>query len=173
MTVIYLSEKIICKNLKAFGFDTYDADTITHFNKFLEKFVENTLAKSIKKYTGGKIVLPMEYFGVETNHYVDDPSFQSTLPNQDFIRPPIELSGGATAKFTITLKAVESAIEEFTSKYHKEISNKTKVAKTLKNKFECVISTILSKIYKKYKKNHLCVNNLKSITDMKKHSILH
>jgi hypothetical protein len=173
MTVILLSEKIICKNLKTFGFKTHDPEIITHFNKFLQNFVENTLKKSIKKHSGGKIVLPLEYFGVETNHYVSEPvNEQSTAATQDFIRPPVEFIGGAN-KFSITTKAVESAIDEFTSKYHKEVTNKSKTAKAIKKNFESIISCLLIKINKKYKKDHLCVTSLKEISSMKKYAILH
>jgi hypothetical protein len=179
MTVVYLTEKLLKKNFKAFGFKSYEAESISHFNKIFQNFVENQLKKGISKHHGGRIVLPMEYFGVETNHFVAHPEFTSMAVTDTHIRPPMEMQvldsqAGGARKFSVSLKAVESAIEEISAKHTKEVYRKQRTAKAIQQRFEKIAAEILHKVSKKSEnKEHLQANHLQTITNMKKYSYLH
>lgn len=182
MTVVYLTENALKKSFKAFGFKSYDSETISLFNKVLHNFVENQLKKGINNHHGGRIVLPLEYFGVDTNHYVAHPEYTSMGVTENFIRPPMEMQNaswndvqtGGTARFAVPLKAVESAIEEVSTKHSKEVYRKMKTAKAIQNKFEKIATEIMGKVKKTSEsQEHLSIQNLHKITGMKKYKSLH
>jgi hypothetical protein len=170
MTVVYLTEKLLKKNFKSFGFKSYDDGIIAYFNTIFQNFVENQLKKGMK---GGRIVLPLEYFGVETNHFIAHPEFDSMAVTDSHIRPPMEMSIGGGLKFSVSLKAVESAIEEIASKHNKETYRKQKTAKAIQKKFEKIATEILLKVSKRASGETLILSELQKITEMRKYSALH
>ena len=102
-------------------------------------FIEFHLKKFMKKSKGGKIVMPLEYFGVETNHFVQQPQFQSSNANISFIRPPmnmldISMTGG-NKKVNFSSKIFLSAIDEISNKLNTPVEKKLEMSKKLKEKF--------------------------------------
>lgn len=176
--IVFLTESSIKKNAHTFGFKSYDKEVINFFNQALYNMVEKTLKKG--QIEGGRIVLPMEYFGVDTAHYVENPSFTNMAVSENFIRPPMQMTtqgmegGGIVKRFQVPLKAIQTAIEEVSSKLNKKVAKKDKTSKALKNKFEKIATEILSKVVKISKKDsHLHHNHVAEVSNMKKYNIIH
>lgn len=187
--IVYITQNKIKNGLKPFGFKTFCPEVIQLLNKAFENYIKNTVAKHAKhtKHTkstkstksggdevqsGGRIVMPMEYYGVQTSEYIEAPTHSDTSVSDTWVRPPLEMNlvgmAGGAAKFAVSLKSVESALEEH------DIYKKNKVAKHLQSKIETMFSEIINKVSKKSQdKSCLLAKDLKAILDMKKYKILH
>jgi len=171
--IVYITENKIKYGLKQFGFKTFDIEVIELLNKAFKNYIKNTVAKSGGKESqaGGRVIMPMEYYGVQTSEYVENPAHSDTSVSDTWVRPPLEMNlagmvGGA-AKFSLSLKSVESALEEY------NIYKKNKVAKHLQSKIEGVFSEIIKKTSKTSQdKTHLYARDLEAILDMKKYKML-
>ena len=180
--IVYITQNKIKNGLKPFGFKTFDPEVIELLNKAFQNYIKNTVAKHAKHtkgtksggdevQSGGRIVMPMEYYGVQTSEYVENPTHSDTSVSDTWVRPPLEMNlvgmAGGAAKFAVILKSVESALEEH------DIYKKNKVAKHLQSKIEAVFSEIINKASKTSQdKTHLYARDLEAILDMKKYKIL-
>lgn len=168
--IVYVTENKIKYGLKQFGFKTFDPEVIELLNKAFKNYIKNTVAKSGGKgsQAGGRVIMPMEYYGVQTSEYVENPAHSDTSVSDTWVRPPLEMNliGGA-AKFALSLKSVESALEEY------DMYKKNKVAKHLQSKIEGIFSEVIKKSSKTSQdKTHLYARNLEEILDMKKYKML-
>lgn len=175
--LIALQEKTIEKMLKAHGFKSWDSSVVQHINEAFYNFVYNELQRHGMKHnkqSGGKIVMPLEYFGVESNNFVDSSEGVSVAPTVDYVRPPIASTfQSAGAGFSFTKASVAMVVEDVANKYNKSVENKSKVVAVVKSKAEKTFSQILTSVMKKNKKDHLSVSDLKSVLDMKKYKAMH
>lgn len=177
--IVYITQNKIKNGLKPFGFKTFDPEVIELLNKAFENYIKNTIAKHTKHtksggdevQSGGRVIMPMEYYGVQTSEYVEAPTHSDMSVSDTWVRPPLEMNlvgmAGGAAKFLLSLKSVESALEEH------DIYKKNKVAKHLQSKIETMFSEIINKVSKKSQdKSCLLAKDLKAILDMKKYKIL-
>lgn len=177
--IVYITQNKIKNGLKPFGFKTFDSEVIELLNKAFKNYIKNTIAKHAKhggegEQSGGRVIMPMEYYGVQTSEYVDAPVYSDMSVSDSWVRPPLEMNlvgmDGGAAKFVLSLKSVESALEEL----NLDIYKKNKVAKRLQSKIETMFSEIIKKASKKSQdKSCLLAKDLKAIIDMKKYKILH
>jgi hypothetical protein len=180
--IVYITQNKIKNSLKPFGFKTFDPEVIELLNKAFQNYIKNTVTKHTKhtkstKSTGtmqgGRVIMPMEYYGVQTSAYVENPAHSDMSVSDTWVRPPLEMNmvgmvGGA-AKFALSLKSVESMLEEL----NLDIYKKNKVAKHLQSKLEGMFSEIIKKTSKASQdKTHLYARDLEAILDMKKYKML-
>ena len=117
-TLIVLPESCIARNLKKFGFKTFDTQIVSHVNAIILNLVVKTLKVNLKAQKGGRIVLPMEYFGVSTNEYSNAQGPYTDMSiSSSYIRPPMNASfgqsGGAkSGTFSVTLKDMSTFLTE-------------------------------------------------------------
>ena len=165
--MIFITEKTVRANLKKFGIKTSDAHAVTqitrYVNKCLEVFIKTKITSAMKKtnkskvMSGGRVVLPADFFGVASNRYF--PSVESTNMSvtAEVIRPAIlthdisgVIGGGSVAKkFVIPMSSIRIAFVEAML----EIRDNTKVEqdtlKMLKNHFEALMTDLFNKVSKK------------------------
>lgn len=174
--LIALQEKSIQKMLQAHGFKSYDSQVIEHINESFYNFIYNELKNhgmKQNKQSGGKIVMPLEYFGVDSNNFVDAADGVSVAPTADYVRPPIASTfQTAGAGFSFTKAAVLIVVEDIANKYNKSVEKKSTVVAALKTKAEKKFSNVLQTVMKKNKNPHLVLSDLKSVTNMKKNKSL-
>ena len=118
--------------------------------------------------------MPLEYFGVETNHFVQQPQFQSSNANISFIRPPMNMldisMNGGNKKVNFSSKIFLSAIDEISNKLNTPVEKKLEMSKKLKEKFENLFTEIFNKTIKKLQdKTHLKHQELSATLDIKKY----
>lgn len=173
--IVYITQNKIKNGLKPFGFKTFDSEVIELLNKAFKNYIKNTVAKHVKHggeaQAGGRVIMPMEYYGTQTSEYVENPVHSDTSVSDTWVRPPLEMNlvgmAGGAAKFALSLKSVESALEEH------DLYKKNKVAKHLQSKIENVFSEVIKKASKASSdKTHLYARDLQAILDMKKYKIL-
>lgn len=171
--LVALQQKTISKMMAKYNIKSWDNEIVSVLNNALYKFVQKELSKGEKKQNGGRIVMPLEYYGVDSKNFVETSAGQSVEPTVDYIRPPLEVQMvGGTQKLQVTMSAIQTVMEEISSKQNKTIEKKTQVAKALKSKFEEVMESVLSKASKKAKEGHMSGSELKEVLQMKKYSKL-
>lgn len=174
--IIFITDKQVRQNFKKFGMKTIDTAVVEVINKALFDFVSKKLEKVIKKnksiqkldavhfQTGGRVLMPSEYFGVQSNHYV------SPLTNngvemgvqESWIRPPMDIlrphDGGAIEDemFSVPLKAVKGVCAEALNNSGStsiNVSLSASVFRELKTQFDCFMTDVMLTILKKVKKD--------------------
>ena len=168
--MIFISEKEINSNLKKYKFKSVKGDFKKLINDIVFNFIYNVTKKASKskkeltlshfKQLGGRVVLPSEYFGIPSNHYVSSSQATDMSVTQDYIRPEMMtyrpgLTGGkneneVTFKFTIkSLKPILSEVlVKLDSAQKLKKTELEKVAKAFKGKLE----EHFSKMFKDLKK---------------------
>lgn len=197
--IVYITQNKIKNSLKPFGFKTFSSEVIELLNKAFQNYIKNIIDKHAKHdkhdkhdkhaggnaseatQSGGRVIMPMEYYGVQTSAYTENPVHSDMSVSDTWVRPPLEMNiaegagmTGGAAKFVLSLKSVESALEELSKKNNLDIYKKNKVVKHLQSKIETLFGEIIKKASKKsQEKSHLHAEDLKNIIDMKKYKILH
>lgn len=175
--LIALQEKAIQKMLKAHGYKSWDSEVVASINEAFYNFVYNELNRygmKQNKQSGGKIVMPLEYFGVESNNFVEAAEGVSVAPTADYVRPPIASTfQSAGAGFAFTKASVAMVVEDVANKYNKSVEKKSHVVVALKAKAEETFSDVLRTVMKKHKKDHLSLSEWNSVASMKKYRALH
>lgn len=191
--MIFITDKSIRQNAKKFGFKQCDTDVINVVNNMLIKFTTNKLQKVIQKYKklsviepkhiqkGGRIVLPSEYFGVDSGSYTEKLVNNGTDMSitETFIRPTIattDLSGaikGGAVKFSVSKNAFKNALSEAKTKLQKDIKIKSNTSDLLQREFEDLMSDIMIKSSNKGKQQIISATQLESIAKQKKYKSLH
>jgi hypothetical protein len=185
--IIFITDKQLRKNLKAFGFQTVDSAGVDIFNKMLFTFVQNKVRKAVQKggddkhiQTGGRVLLPSEYFGVESNHYVSADNLSSNgvdmTVKDEWIRPPMDLmrplEGGA-ATFEVSMNVIKTACNEVLSKMngkYKDAHITNKTFKLLQNKYSTQMSQFMRSLRRKVNGQHIKKSDIEQVLSMKKYS---
>ena len=134
-----LKDSQIKNNLKKWGFNTYNNNINEALNKALVKFISN-------KQSGGRVVMPSEYFGVNSGRYSTNVDFGSSLSvTNSHIREPLDafdpsggIVGGAAQKFSITHKSISDLLAT------QNVKLPASAVKNLKNDFENKVSQVLN-----------------------------
>ena len=145
-----LSDKYLRFNLKKFGFQTYDTEVKELFETFLVNFLKNKAGK--KAPSGGRTVLPSEYFGKESPSYFESLANNGTdmSVTNSMIRPSIQahdltgaITGGNSQCFSVSLRSLSLALKEAKVKVPKAESLQ------LKEEFEKLVGNMLRQMSKK------------------------
>lgn len=179
--LLALQENAVAKMLKSNGFKTWDQEVVSLMNEAFYNMIHNELRKHgmrRSKQSGGKIVMPLEYFGVESGNFVESAEGVSVAPTADYIRPPIEstfqaVQTGGKAGSYVSLKSVGMVVEDVSAKYNKSVEKRSQVVKALKAKSEQKFSEVLERAKSKAKSDHLDASSLQSVISMKKYSLMH
>jgi hypothetical protein len=121
-----LKDSQIKSNLKKWGFTTYNNNINEALNKALVKYISNQ--------SGGRVVMPSEYFGVNSGRYSVDADLGSSLEvTNSHIRQPLDafdptggIVGGGAQKFTITQKSITDLLAEKNMKWSSSMIKKEK-----------------------------------------------
>lgn len=179
-----LTEKVIKSNIRKWGFSSHDSGITRHMNSALERFTENYAKQSSRRsggQSGGRIVLPSEYFGVDSGRYEASASDGSNLNTTDsWIRSPLSASdptgaitggatGGAQKRFACTIKAVKEATEKISN-----FDFKQHHIKQVKAQFEEQMTKFMNSVDRKNKKNdtHLSEEFFKDVAEQRQYKAL-
>ena len=163
--MIYITKQILDKNLKLFGFQSYDKEVLELVNQALYNYVRCNMNKAMK---GGRVVFPSDYFGVPSashfEHLNDHGANMSVTDHM--IRPHIPIrdlgvGGSSTPCFTVTKKAVNYAVKE-AMLAEKKTGSMTGVCEALKEKFEKLMTSAIKAAAKK-NKEHLYIKTLREV----------
>jgi ABC-type oligopeptide transport system substrate-binding subunit len=174
----FISQKQVAQNLKKYNLQSFDKDIHEKINRLHHNVIEQEFKQHQKqqKQQGGRIAMPIEYYGSTTDHYsTSTPQFTNITPTPTFLRPAIPLNdltgvlgtekgmssgmvGGNKQQFQVSQKCHEQSAREFLKEHHD--STKFKVSKKQfmedsKQKFENVMNKVLSKAAKSSKQGHL------------------
>lgn len=188
--MLFISERHLKTNLKKYGFSSVDSKSLETINKTLSNFAHNSLKKVANKnkklekielrhvQSGGKIVLPSEYFGVNSGRYFDQVDNVDFRVTEDYIRPPLHVNDpagviqdGGASRFKVSNNAFKSALEEAQSNLNlHEVSIASSAKKALQQKYEKLLHEALSKLSKQ--EEELSASKLNEVLRMRKFSQL-
>lgn len=161
-SVAILPEKSVATKLKKFGFKTFDPKIVSHINTVILNFVIKTLKVNLKGQKGGRIVLPMEYFGVQTNEYSSNNGpFTDMAISSDYIRPPMDstfgqFGGVAVAEFKVPQKEITAFLTEAAA--GRPVNDRKEVIKVLTSKVSEILTQFFMTLQKQAKgQTHLDV----------------
>ena len=165
MTLIMLSDKTIKTQFSKFGFKTFDKKCIEHINNMILSYIKHIIEKG--KQDGGRIVMPMEYCGIQTSEYHESPGpYHIMNATSDFIRPPMGSTfgqDGGSLLFKISKNDISSFIEEVSKDY--KVQNKTKLVAKLQKEIQEKLSEFLRmvKTMSKKKPTHVDESIFKTV----------
>lgn len=196
-----ITEKSVRENFMKYGFKSADEQTIEIMNKSFGGFLKKTLAKAEKvakggiikeehvmkaigggsKQSGGRVTMPLEYYGVNSGHYHENPEMGANMDVTDTtIRPAMnvndpsgliekfDMTGGAGCPFSLSKNATTKACKQFGA------SIPVKAREHIQKKFESEFHEIMSKLKKSGGKNnyHLSGGALDKVLSQSKYSKL-
>lgn len=145
--------------------EKYDLDALVKVaTGAVKAFAKNSKATM----SGGRILMPLEYFGVETKHYVDNAVYPSVAETADMIRPAVpqtfpglDMVGGAKASFSLPSSQLKSAMG---------MSN----VKAAKKTFDAMFTKVLLKATSpKSHKKELLTSHVTKVLAQKQFAMLH
>lgn len=155
-----MNSKKLAQELKKFGFETYEEHALNHFEELIKEEVETKFKAGVRKMrqNGGRIVLPLEYFGVSTNSYVENANpFTDMSVTDVHIRPALQwhdLSKGGALKqeFQVSERAVTEMLNEVSN--GEKIENKKQTIIAMKKHIQTKATKFLNKVSKRGKLSH-------------------
>lgn len=181
--IIFVTDKVIRKNFKSWGFKKIDDDIIELINQALYAYVKKILEKTLKKkkdgiidraLVGGRILMPAEYYGVETDHYTVDATPGTDMNITDsLIRPAFtaNMAGGAGV-FTIPLGNVKNVVADIISGMHRDIQIKQKAVADIQRSFETKFSDVMKSLKRKVKGEEVTRSDVVAVLKMKKFIVM-
>lgn len=183
-----MTDNQVRKNFKKAGFTKVDDDVVELVNKIALQFVKNIIEKSMKKnkgfkvldvgqltQSGGRVLMPSEYYGVRSNRYIADAPMGTDMHvSAELIRPPFTslLSGGEkdVIVFNTSLQTIKNVCAEIlTSKNIKLTQAAYKQIHTLFNE---KMTDFLKSVKRMVKTETLVKKDLSSVLALKKFSML-
>ena len=132
----------------------------------------------------GHTVFQSEYFGVNSGNFFEKLQGSEFGTNMNvtnsMIRPAIlthdlsgAIKGGSTSKyFSVSKSAFKNALNEARNKYQNNLSIPQETIAALQNKFEKIMTEVLSKVEKKSESEQLQHNQVQEILQQRKYQIL-
>lgn len=162
---------MLSRNLKKWGFSTHANEIHEVFESTLQNFV-NKKAKKVQK--GGRIVLPSEYFGVNSGRYTANAAPGSSLAvSEQFIREPLSASDptgaivGGGRRFEVSQKSVAESVKSAGMRLNKAEKS------ALKSEYEKKMTELMNSVSRKYKgESHLSLSALEEGMKMEKYRSL-
>jgi hypothetical protein len=181
--IIFISDRQVRKNFKKAGYTKLSSEIVELINKAAVNFTKATIAKALKKNKGaktleagqfgGRVLMPSEYFGVASNHYVESPSQGTDMAvNDSRIRPSFtaELSGGQLA-FTCSLQVIKNICAEYLNTSKDTITIKASGYKAIHTEFVKKMSELIASLQRKVKGEELKKADLVEVLKMKKFAV--
>lgn len=179
-----LTEKVIKSNIRKWGFNSHDSKVHQHVNSALETVAATYAKKNSRSggvQAGGRILMPSEYFGVDSGRYETSASTGSNLNTTDsWIRSPLNASdptgaitggaaGGAQKRFACTIKAVKEATEKISN-----FDFKQHHIKQVKAQFEEQMTKFMNSVDRKNKKSdtHLSEELFRDVAEQRQYKVL-
>lgn len=164
--MIFITEKTVRANLNKFGIKTTGAQAVTEITRYLnaclESFTKTKVATAMKKtsksMSGGRIVLPGEYFGAESTRYFPTVTSTDMSVTAEVIRPAIlthdisgVIQGGGVAipKFIVPFSCMKTAFIEAMLDVRKNTKIDADALKMLKSHFEALMTDLFKKVSKR------------------------
>jgi histone H3/H4 len=180
--IIFMTNKQVLKNFKKAGFSSVNEDVVELLNKVAFKFVKNLIEKSHSKHkdaqvldashlpqSGGRVLMPAEYFGVRTNRYVADaPMGTDMAVTADKIRPSFtaELNGGSDLTFTVSLQTIKNICAEVLSSKNLKLSQSA--YKHIHSVFTTKMTEVLKSAKRAVKGDTVTKKDINAVLGMKK-----
>ena len=185
--IIFISDKQVQKNFRKAGFKVVGDGVTDLVNKAAFNYIQNEIAKAMKKnkvggalesshfakQSGGRVLMPSEYFGVPSNHYVEitDKAQNGTdmAVKDTWIRPSFtaELNGGAP-KFVVSLQSVKNIVAEIMNTKKIDVNIKTSAMRTLHGSLTTKLSDVTKSLENKVKSETLAKKDLVTVLSMTK-----
>lgn len=185
--IIFISDKQVQKNFKKAGFKTVGEGVTELVNKAAFNYIKKQIEKALKKnknshtleavhfakQSGGRVLMPSEYFGVSSNHYVEitDKTQNGTdmAVKDTWIRPAFtaELNGGAP-KFVVSMQSVKNIVAEILNTKKTEVSIKPQALKVLHSNVIAKLSDVTKSLERKVKSDSLEKKDIVSVLSMTK-----
>lgn len=187
----FITQKQFTKSVKSCGFETFENSLIQDVNRLHQKFLFEELKKQQKRnhQRGGRVSMPIQYFGVETNTYSSDiPKYTDVSPNDVFLRPQMNVNdpsgvlttdkafstlvgGRNTKSFTVTQKGHHDALKHVLQENpHLQCANKRLFVQESKQKFENLMNDVLKKASKQ-DNSDLRQKTFQEVLDLKKYKV--
>ena len=166
--MIMIDQSVILAQLKKFGFvkANLEGDVYEKLNNIIFSYIKKLVREYKKNQDGGRIVMPLEYFGVDSHHYHDSPgNFTDMQVTESYIRPPMMIQQGGDTKKTFILRAefvglflqaikVQSYPKKMTDSVKKAVEKAmteflNALKDNIKDKSEKLTAKTIDKVYKK------------------------
>lgn len=155
----FISERNLKSNIRRFNFKDADKEVFAFLNNAIYRFAYNEFARYAKKseLIGGRVVLPLEYFGVDSGRYVhQEGPFTNMAITADTIRPEMKISGlegGAPDEFTVSIKDCTSLFKSIVGdvKVHKRLE----IIKCFKTRLDAAMTKLFLSVRKANKKEEI------------------
>lgn len=171
--VVFLSDKQVLSNLKRIGFVNVDDKVPSMVNDAAFRLVKKTLEKAVKKAVlkGGRVTMPLEYFGASTNNYIDAPKHTDMAVTDSRIRPAFDavMAGGAdTPTFKLSMTTTQNMCKEVINTSQVEVIVRTSAMKKVHVKLTSHLSELLLSLRKRVKGDALKASDVSSVLSLKK-----
>lgn len=185
--IIFVTDKQVRKNFKSFGYKDVDAGVVDAINKAVYNYIKNTLHKSINKHKsatalegshilrGGRVLMPAEYYGVQTNHYVEVGNGTDMAVKEAWIRPefkvtPPNMEGGAA--FTLPMQVCKNILSEVLNTSKKSVIVKPSAVKEVHYGVLERMTEVMKTIQRKVKSDVVTKKDISEVLSMKKYKVL-
>jgi hypothetical protein len=192
--IFIITDNHVKRNCKKFGFSTYDSAVVEGLNKALMNFVEKKIVKAAKSVkggskidvhhlqSGGRVLMPSEYFGVPSDHYTEVLSSNGVdmTVNNMWIRPPMDILSpdyasavGGGPKFEFPFTTFKSACVEAQANLNHDLTISIAAQNLLHKQFVQQMNNVFKAVSKKVRGDHLHVVALNDVLSMKKFNMFH
>jgi hypothetical protein len=181
--IIFISDRQVRKNFKKAGYTKLPSEIVEIINKATINFTKTTIGKAMKKNKGtkvleaaqfgGRVLMPSEYFGVASNHYVESAPGTDMSVKESWIRPAFtaELNGGATPLFSCPMQVIKNICAEYINTSNNNLTIKASGYKAIHTEFVKKMSDVLESLQRKVKGNTLIKADLVAVLGMKKFAV--
>lgn len=170
---LIISKRHINGQLKKFGFREADDGVYDLINNYHLDLVKHITSKRPSQ-RGGRVAMPLEYFGGETSSYTSSPKFTDISSTNSWIRPSLSLNdpsgflgtqkaldpfvGGAAPCFQVPKSSCKEALAHLDIEHSKHLVEESKL------KFEKLMTKVFNKVRKSSKlSSTLKESELKSV----------
>lgn len=181
--MIFLSERLVKQNFRAYGFQNIDTGITDLINKAFFNFGLKHMKKLVqsgagcgynKDQQGGAVRLPSEYFGIASNHYVESgPAGVDMTVKDTWIRPPmplIRMEGGEQHLFKVSQSSIQNMCQELKVKIGNDFKLNKQHYQVIKNNFEIKMHQAMKSLKRFVKNDNVKVQDVRNVFAMKKYS---
>jgi hypothetical protein len=177
---LIISKQHIKGQLKKFGYNDAEEGVHNLINNYHRSFVRHLLDKRRTYQKGGRVSMPLEYFGGNTSSYSSSPTYSDISPTNSLLRPSIVLNdpsgvlatpkalqglvGGATPCFQVTKSACKNALEQLD--IDTQGIDKHRLVEDTKQKFEKLMTKALKNAKRSSKSSTLKESDLSAVLNL-------
>lgn len=185
----FITHNHVKKNIAKFGLKSFDESITDLLNKSAKAYVANKLQRAAKiakgstidhqhiNQVGGRVLMPSEYFGVASNHYVSSETMSSNgvdmTVNNMWIRPPMDLMGPIVSGGAKTFVLPFTVFKNMLSSLSSDAKLTGAAQKTLHADLSKKLASVLQAAARKCQDAHLSKSALTDALAMKKFAAFH